>query len=268
MRHLAFLFAFAVSACAQFNDQCTPLVENPEARVAYIAEPIHLDRPNARHANNAVGQQAADAMVWVFQGGSRPAGFAVVNGGGLRAEGLCVTRNTLPRGELTDGVLHEIMLFANLVKAVDLTEDEVLDMFERAVSALTPAPGPIASPAGLFLQVSTGVELHVDCAATPRVSTLRINGEALTRPGRALAEKRFRLATNDYLMGGGDGYSMLAEAQEQTVRDTASAQRFGGVDSDITSAWLQQSAFNTTQDNGLRVEERIHFTNCAPATAP
>ncbi|HEY1086929.1 MAG TPA: hypothetical protein VGE37_04515, partial [Archangium sp.] len=79
---------------------------------------LFLDRPNARHGNNAIGQQAADAFAWVFSESDRPVDFAVVNGGSIRAEGLCITRNIVREGPLSNGVLHEIMLFENPVQAV------------------------------------------------------------------------------------------------------------------------------------------------------
>src|SRR5215218_3053608 len=95
------------TSCVAYNDQCQPLVENPNERVAFIARgtELFLDRPNARHANNAIGQQASDAFAWVFSETDKPADFGVVNGGSIRAEGLCITRNIVGSGPLSNGVL-------------------------------------------------------------------------------------------------------------------------------------------------------------------
>ncbi|HEY1089133.1 MAG TPA: hypothetical protein VGE37_15620, partial [Archangium sp.] len=130
MRLLAALLAVTLSGCIAYNDQCQPLVDNPNERVAFVARgtELFLDRPNARHGNNSIGQQAADAFAWVFRETDRPVDFAVVNGGSIRAEGLCITRNIVREGPLSNGVLHEIMLFENPVQAVDLSEQEVVQM--------------------------------------------------------------------------------------------------------------------------------------------
>ena len=85
---LLFAALAGATGCLAYNDQCQPLVDNPSERVAFIASgtELYLDRPNTRHGNNALGQQAADALVWVFANSDRPADFGVVNGGGLSFE--------------------------------------------------------------------------------------------------------------------------------------------------------------------------------------
>src|SRR5689334_16791458 len=148
MRHVLLIASFVFGAgCVAYNDQCQPLVDNPNERVAFIAKgtELFLDRPNARHANNAVGQQAADGFVWVFSETDRPADFGVVNGGSLRAEGLCITRNIVASGPLSNGVLHEILLFENSVQSIDMSEQEVIAMFEHSVERLFTTPAAIIS---------------------------------------------------------------------------------------------------------------------------
>lgn len=270
---LLFAVLAGATGCLAYNDQCQPLVDNPSERVAFIASgtELYLDRPNTRHGNNALGQQAADALVWVFANSDRPADFGVVNGGGLRAEGLCVTRNIIGAGPLSNGVLHEIMLFGNLAQAVDLSEAQVYAMFEHSVERLFPDSEVIASPAGSFLQVSDAVELHVDCAlpAGSRITSLKIGGETLTTPGRPIEQKAFRVATSDYILKGSDGYTMLDGVRDDASRNLSTAQRFAGIDSNITAAYLKQSAFNSTVGEGFKVDaSRITFANCAVPARP
>jgi len=46
-------------------------------------------------------------------------------------------------------------------------------------------------------------------------------------------------------------------------------QRFGGIDSNITAAYLKQSGFNATVEDGLKSDPaRIVFTNCSVPTRP
>ncbi len=263
----------ALPGCLAYNDQCQPLVENPNERVAFIAQgtEIFLDRPNARHAPNAIAQHAADAFAWVFSETDRPVDFAVVNGGSIRAEGLCVTRNILRAGPLSNGVLHEIMLFENPVQAVDLSEQEVIDMFEHSAERLFTSPAPINSPAGSFLQVSGAVQIAIDCArpAGDRVTSIRINGQPVQRPGRPLSQLKYRLASSSFIIGGGDGYSMLAGRGTDPSRNPSNAQRAGGIDSNIAAAYLRQSSFNTTVEAGLRVDPaRMTLVNCSVPSRP
>jgi 2',3'-cyclic-nucleotide 2'-phosphodiesterase (5'-nucleotidase family) len=273
--HLTSLLTLATAApgCIAYNDTCQALVDDPNERVAFIAKgtEVWLDKPNARHANNAIGQQAADAFVWVYRDGDRPVDFAVVNGGAIRAEGLCVTRNILREGPLSNGVLHEILLFENPVVAVDLSEEQVVQLFEHSVERLFASPSPIVSPSGQFLQVSAEVSMDVDCALPggSRVTALSIKGQALRRPGRPIEQARFRVATSSYLVQGGDGYSMLSGTSTDPSRYPEQAKRFGGIDSNITAAYLKQSPFNQTVEDGLRVDPgRIRFTNCSTPTRP
>lgn len=267
------LCGLLVSGCVAYNDQCTPLVENPNERIAFIAKgtELWLDRPNARHGNNAIGQQAADAFKWVFSETERPVDFAVINGGSIRAEGLCITRNIIKEGALSNGVLHEIMLFENPVQAVDLSEKEIVDMFEHSAERLFASPAPISSPAGSFLHVSKEVSLAIDCSRPPldRVTSIKINGETLQKPGRGVELKKYRVASSSFIISGGDGYSMLAGKGTDSTRNPSNAQRAGGIDSNITALYLRGSDFNKTVEAGFAVEPgRIVFTNCSVPTRP
>lgn len=267
MRALPFIAVFA-SGCVAYNEQCQALVENPNEKVASLGAEVWLDRPNARHAPNALGQAVADAFVDVFAASSKPADFGVVNGGSLRSEGICgATRNILPANltGLTNGVLHEILLFENQVSAVDLTEDEVTAMFEHSVERLFPLNTAIVSPAGSFLQLSKEVEMVVDCGqpALSRITSLKIKGQVVQRPGRV--NQRYRVALSAFLLGGGDGYTMLAGPGKDPDRSPAQAQKFGGIDSNIAADYLKR----TKLTDPLKVDPvRIDMATCAKSVRP
>jgi 5'-nucleotidase/UDP-sugar diphosphatase len=258
------LVSSLATGCVAYNDQCQPLVADPAEQVATLGEEVFLDRPNARHANNLIGQVATDAFVWMFGDSGAPVTFAVTNGGSIRAEGLCVTRNILKSGPLTNGVLHEILLFESPVYSVDLTEDEVWLMFEHSVERLYASGSAIASPFGGFLQVSKEIALSVDCSlpAGSRVAALSIGGQAVARPGRA--EVRYRVAVPAFILGGGDGYTMLSGKGSDPSRSPKLAQRFGGIDSNITAAYLRQ----LPKEVGLTKAGRLSFSGCAVPVRP
>lgn len=269
---LGVVAAGAASGCVAFNDQCQTPLDNPNERIAFVAKgtEIYLDRVNARHANNAIGQQAADAFAWVFPEEDRVS-FGAINGGGIRADGLCVTRNIIKEGPLTAGVLHELLPFDNAIAAVDLSEDEVIRVFEHAGEGLYTAPAPITAPSAPFLQVSKGVAVTYDCSrpSGSRVTALSINGQRVSLGApRPFPATKFRAAMSTFLLNGGDSYAMLAGKLNDPARNPTPAPRFGGIDSNITVEYLKVSAFNRSVEEGFKVENRVTFVNCSVAPRP
>jgi 5'-nucleotidase / UDP-sugar diphosphatase len=269
--------AFLSVGCVAFNDDCQALVDNPNERVAFVAKgtELYLDRPNARHANNAIAQSAADAFVWVFNSQpdvTTPVAFGLINGGAVRDQGACVLRSIVREGPITRGVLGEMLPFENPVRVVDLSEQEVFEVLELSVSRLFAAPTPITSPSGAFLQVSKEVSMEVDCArmASSRITSLRIGSQTITRGMlRPFPATRYRVALPGFILAGNDGYSVLMGKGDDASRNPSQAQRFGGIDSRITMAYLLQSDFNKTIENGIKVDvNRIRFVNCSTPARP
>jgi 2',3'-cyclic-nucleotide 2'-phosphodiesterase (5'-nucleotidase family) len=257
----------AASGCVAFNDQCKPLVDNPDEKIARLGETVYMDRPNTRHANNAFGQVFSEAFVDVFANTSAPADFGILNGGSLRAEGVCVTRNIITKDtDITRGLVSEILLFSNLIQAADLTEPEILAMFEHSAERLFATGTTISSPAGSFLQVSKQVTMTIDCSrpAQDRVTALTIGGTAITKPGNP--NKRYRAAMPSFVLAGNDGYTMLTNVGDDPDRRPAQAQKLGGVDSAIASDYLKRnfaSPATITTD-----KSRVNFVNCAVPVPP
>lgn len=255
--------------CLSYNDPCQPLVPDPDAVLGFLGEAVHLERPFTRHDNNALGQLAADAYQHAEDDSSARAALGIINGGAIRAEGLCVTRSSLPKGPLTEGVFHEVLLFDNQLVTVDLTEKELVDMFEHSVGSLTHAGQPLAPPPGSFLQISESARLRVDCEYPrgQRVRELSIGGARVVLPPRADANVRYRVAMPNFLLNGGDGYGpIFGNAGTNPDRNPVQSQKFQGVDSQIAAAYLKATYPNEAQP--LREAERIIFENCAKPTRP
>jgi len=269
---LAALVAAALApglGCLAYNDPCQPLVDEPNLVLGYLGEDVYLDRPFARHDNNALGQLAADSYQHVEDDSSSRAVLGIVNGGSIRAEGLCVTRTMLPRGPLTDGVLHEVLLFENQVVTVNLTEKELVDMFEHSVGGLLQAGQPIGSPPGAFLHISESTTLRVDCEYPrgQRVRELSVGGTPVPLPPRTDAVARYRVAMPSFLLEGGDGYGpIFGNAGNDPARNPARSQKLGGVDSNIAGAYMK--ATYPTDARPLKEAERIVFENCAKPARP
>ncbi len=257
--------------CLQFNDPCQPLVEDPDSIVGYLADDVFLDKPFARHDNHAIGQLAADALRHAEDGSKAPAELGVVNGGALRAEGLCVTRTVIRKGPLKNGLLHEVLLFENSVVTVDLTEQQLVAMLERSVEALSQEGQPIVSPSGAFLHVSAGTTLRVDCSRPrgQRLVELKVNERVVPLPARTDSAIRYRVAMADFLLDGGDGYgSIFKDAATDLSRNPVKARVEAGkaTDTNLTEAWMR--ARHGTEAQALREEGRVVFVNCARPGRP
>lgn len=231
------LLGAGLSGCIDYNEPCKGFTENPDEVIGYLGEDVYLDKSNARHANNAIGQLAADAFKNAPNNSGEETVLGIINGGGLRAEGLCATRNILPKGQVTSGRLHEIMLFNDLVESLDLTGAELRHVMEVAVAGLYPYQQEIASPSGNFLQLSAGAHVTVDCrnGANSRVTEFTINDvDVLASPDRL-----FRVGLTNFLLESEDGFENLRTADQDPSRNPAQANQYGGIDSNLTAEYMK-----------------------------
>jgi 2',3'-cyclic-nucleotide 2'-phosphodiesterase (5'-nucleotidase family) len=122
------------------------------------------------------------------------ADIGLMNGGGIRGD------KEFPAGTLTRGDIVEIMPFGNTVALLHISGADLRTALENGVSR---TPGD-----GRFPQVS-GMTFRFDADAPPgnRILEVRVGGQPLD-PNR-----RYTLATNDFLANGGDGYDVLKSAE-------------------------------------------------------
>ena len=114
--------------------------------------------------------------------------FAVTNSGGIR--------NDIESGEITFGTIISAAPFPNELTILDLTGAQVEEMFEHA-AGLTNG----------VLQVSSEVRMtyNPEKEVGKRITKLTINGEKIDK------NKKYRVATNDFLANGGDGFSSFLD---------------------------------------------------------
>jgi len=196
------------------------LVDRYAASAAPEANRIvgHLAGPAARNEQDGespVANLIADALVNAARGSSR-AQFALVNGTGVRI-GL------IPRADrsVSYGQIFAVMPFGNGVVTKNLTGAQVKALLEQQFRAASYPPG--FHPA--LLVPSAGLHFDYDLARPPgsRLTAIRLHGRPISPAAR------YRVASNNYLANGGDGYSVLA---------AASAGVDSGTDIDAFAAWL------------------------------
>ena len=149
-----------------------------------------LDATNERLLGESnLGNLVADAMR-----AGVGADVGLTNGGGLRGS------RVYPAGPVSRRMLLTIQPFGNVVCKVAVTGKVLLDALNNGVSKL-----PLA--AGLFPQVS-GLTMKVDPRAPvgSRVSNVTVGGAPLD------LAKTYTVAVSDYLLKGGDNYTMFGNA--------------------------------------------------------
>jgi len=140
-----------------------------------------------RNSEQPLGNLVADSMRIV--GG---ADIAITNGGGLRAD--------IRIGDLTKGDINAILPFGNVLVIKEATPKALKAILENG---LKDAP----APAGWFPQVS-GMSVLYDSVKPvgEKVLSITINGTSLDLADDATT---YKLATNDFMASGGDGYDIL-----------------------------------------------------------
>lgn len=132
------------------------------------------------------------------------ADFAVVNAGGVR--------DSLPAGKITYKDVLTVHPFGNTIALVDFTGKEVMD-YLGVVAKMTPGSGAFPQFAGIRLVIDKGVVLEAT-----------VGGKAIDPVGK------YRMAINNFVASGGDGYPKVVN--HPSYVDT------GFVDADVLRAYI------------------------------
>ncbi len=165
-----------------------------EAKVDLVGE-----RAIVRKRESNLGNLIADGMVWKTKNAGVQ--IALQNGGGIRA--------SISKGPITVGKVYEVLPFGNTLVVMDLTGKEIKAALENGVSQWEQA-------AGRFLQVS-GLRYAFDLArpAGDRVVRVEVKTEKGYQP--LDLEATYRVVVNNFIAAGGDGFTVLKEAQGYRV---------------------------------------------------
>ena len=144
-----------------------------------------------RGEESAMGDLIADAMQ-----AATGADVAIMNGGGIRADRTYEAGTRLTRRD----ILTELP-FGNVTQLTAIPGSQLLAALENGLSQ-------VEKGAGRFPQVS-GLTLVYDPSAEPgtRIASVLIGGAELE------LDKLYKVAVNDFILGGGDGYSALGGGQ-------------------------------------------------------
>ena len=176
------------SMLAKVRDHQAGLAKRFGVEIATLAAPLDSRTEAVRSRECAIGDLIADALRKAAQ-----ADIAIINGGGIRGDKFYPAGTKLSKRDILDE-----LPFGNKTMLTIVPGKAILAALENGFSRSEGLPGR-------FPQVS-GLAIVADPAAAPgaRVKTVTVNGEALD------IARDYKLATNDFMARGGDGYGMLA----------------------------------------------------------
>lgn len=185
------------SVLAKVRHYRARLEQHLDAEIAELAAPLDSRTDCVRQRECAIGNLFADALRKAGE-----ASIAILNGGGIRGNRLYAAGTKFTKRDVLDE-----LPFGNKTVVTNIQGKAVLSALENGFSRL-------GTPAGRFPQVS-GLTAVADASRQPgaRVKEVRVNGEVLD-PARF-----YRVATNDFMARGGDGYGMLA-GESQVTKDS------------------------------------------------
>ena len=217
-------------------------------------------KPVLRTQSTNIGSLMADALR--VRGAHLAPGFgveaplvAVTNGGGLRNDSV------IGAGQVTVGTTWDIAPFNNVVVVGTVERATLIELLERALSALPDASGQFPHVSGMKVVydadgAAQGIDRDGDCELTEptggRVWSVRLDdGTEIVRYGRVLDGEPVTIATVDFLANGGDcyplgdiGFTRLGITYQQALADYIAEDLDGVI-----------SAEQYPADGGVRVRE-------------
>ncbi|HEX2947350.1 MAG TPA: 5'-nucleotidase C-terminal domain-containing protein [Clostridia bacterium] len=147
-------------------------------------------RFDVRSKETNLGNLLADAMKEEGK-----ADITLMNGGGIR--------QSIPKGDISLYTIGNTLPFYNFLVTIELKGDTIYKAIENGLRSY-----PSGMYNGAFLQVS-GISFEFDASkiAGKRLQKVLKDGVPLDR------DRIYKVATNDYLYNGGDGYDCLKDAK-------------------------------------------------------
>ena len=169
----------------------TKLSAELDVQIGTTSNELDSREETVRSQESAMGDLIADALV--KQSGAE---IAVTNGGGIRGDKVYPAGTVLTRKDI-----FTELPFGNKTVVTEISGANLLAGLENGFSQ-------VEKGAGRFPQVS-GLTITADLTKAPgaRVQTVLVNGKPLDPAAT------YKVATNDYMIGGGDGYTAFGKGK-------------------------------------------------------
>jgi 5'-nucleotidase len=174
---------------------------------------ITADLPNQkdRAGDNPAGRLIADAQLQATLSTSAPAQIAMMNPGGVRADGFLLS-GTSPAGSgnMSYGQAFTVQPFGNSLVTLTLTGQQIKDVLEQQFNGCSVEGLPPQAGGTKILLVSAGFNYSWDAtrALCDRVVSISLNGSPIYGAGANLAQT-YRVEVNNFLSTGGDNFTVF-----------------------------------------------------------
>ncbi|MFB8025296.1 bifunctional metallophosphatase/5'-nucleotidase [Streptomyces sp. NPDC056465] len=201
---------------ARWNTLAAPIAGRPQGFISADINGRGSTAPE-KPLGNLIADAQLEGLAPADKGG---AVVAFMNPGGIRSDLVYTASGSEGDGVVTYGEAFTVQPFTNMMNVVDLTGAQLVTALQQQVSGSNAASPKI-------LQVSKGLTYTLDMtkAGADRVvaSSVELNGEAID------PAKSYRVAMNEFLAGGGDGFAALGQGTNKLV---------GPSDLDLFNAYL------------------------------
>ncbi|MEU0163583.1 bifunctional metallophosphatase/5'-nucleotidase [Streptomyces sp. NPDC006261] len=200
----------------RWNKLAAPIANRPQGWISADITGRGSTAPE-KPLGNVIADAQLEGLAPADKGGAE---VAFMNPGGIRADLVHKASGSEGDGVVTYGEAFTVQPFTNMMNVVDLTGAQLVAALQQQVSGANEASPKI-------LQVSRGLTYTLDLTKTgaARVVTdsVKLNGAAID-PART-----YRVAMNEFLAGGGDGFPALGQGTNKLV---------GASDLDLFNAYL------------------------------
>ncbi|MFH9297960.1 bifunctional metallophosphatase/5'-nucleotidase [Streptomyces sp. NPDC017520] len=200
----------------RWNKLAAPIAGKPQGWISADINGRGSTAPE-KPLGNVIADAQLEGLAPADKGGAE---VAFMNPGGIRADLVHKASGSEGDGVVTYGEAFTVQPFTNMMNVVDLTGAQLVTALQQQVSGSNEASPKI-------LQVSRGLTYTLDLtkSGADRVvaGTIKLNGAAID-PART-----YRVAMNEFLAGGGDGFAALGQGTNKLV---------GASDLDLFNAYL------------------------------
>ncbi|WP_327728942.1 bifunctional metallophosphatase/5'-nucleotidase [Streptomyces sp. NBC_00487] len=168
---------------------------------------ISADVPNAG-TESPMGDLIADAQYWYGKALDPEVDLALMNPGGVRAPLTYAAKGTEGDGVVTYAEGFTVQPFSNTVNLQNFTGAQLVSVLQEQVTGVNAATPKVLLP-------SSGLTYTLDLTKTGAarivVDSIKLNGAAIDPAAT------YRVATNSFLAGGGDGFTTLGQGTNDLV---------------------------------------------------
>lgn len=178
------------------------------------------EKENVRKGETNLGNLLTESLLDISK-----ADIAFTNGGGIRS--------SIPAGDITVGDVLTVLPFGNTVRVIELKGSDVIAALENGFSKYPEALGGFPHIAGMT------ASFDASKPAGARIVEVKVGGATID------PDKTYTLVTNDFLVAGGDNYTMF------TGKNVVA--EFGAMD-EVLIDFITKNGFDKAKTDG-RIKE-------------